>query len=158
MAGEVSSDLRLREQFTRLSELKEDWDGQGAQAPASETLDAAERFLVKLADQHWPIPARVYSLPTGEVVAEWDQAAAHFEIEIAGTGSVSWMSSGPNKQSVHGTNWDSEAVHELASTLAPEIIPPKGQGLEFRVLQAFIGDCIRRELSAINSGTGNVAS
>jgi len=102
MVGSISFDTRLRDQFGRLRGLTDDWDGQGAMAPKSEAIAEAERWLTLLIQQRWPEPARVYSLSTGEVVAEWDHGTDHFEIEFSGTGRVSWMSSGSAMPTVHG--------------------------------------------------------
>ena len=134
--------LPIAEQLAWLREWEDDWDGQGAVRPNVASLAQAAHHLENLAREECPPPARVYALSTGEVVAEWDNGPVHFEIEFAGSEKLAWMSSGPDRQSVHGSTWDESAAFELIAILAPSVQ---------RYCKSVTEARVRRELSTARS-------
>lgn len=68
----------------KLRELKEDWDDDGAPAPAEEAIEMAERVLNMLRDE----PGQAVPLTNGGVQLEWHAGGVDLEIVITPEGTV----------------------------------------------------------------------
>ena len=68
----------------KLRELKDDWDNDGAPAPAEEAIEMAERILTILRD----VLGQAVPMTNGGVQLEWHSGGVDLEIVITPEGTV----------------------------------------------------------------------
>src|SRR5438132_2167422 len=79
------------DELLRIRNLEEDWDGVGAKAPPTATVDSAIRLAQILKTQQQGIlwraaPCRVVPGRTGTVIFEWQVGSDYHEIEVISPG------------------------------------------------------------------------
>jgi hypothetical protein len=90
----ASDTVRWDEVFSRLGYLRgltDDWDGQGAAAPASVVLDRAEQLAKALRQEGAISPSWVVAGPDGEIVFDWQSPGVYLEAEVSRPDLVEWM-------------------------------------------------------------------
>jgi hypothetical protein len=101
---ERAADLR------RIRSLRDDWDGEGAEAPRPEVVDSVEDLLELLRrNQSLPPPSRVVASPNGSVIIEWQmEGGAYREAECSEPYRAEWMLEVPNRPTTHWPQlWES---------------------------------------------------
>lgn len=80
-------------QVSRMRNLEDDWDGQGAEAPHTSLIDAAIRLLQSLQRaKDCPAPNRVVAGVNGTVVLEWHTPLGYEEIEVVTPSTAEYRS------------------------------------------------------------------
>lgn len=80
------------ENLLSIRSLQDDWDGDGADAPTPEVVDAASRFLNAIRrSKQFPVPNRIVPSPNGTVVIEWQLPNIYIEAEITAADTIEWM-------------------------------------------------------------------
>jgi hypothetical protein len=84
---------REREAEIRASALlTDDWDGEGAHAPAPGVVDTAVQLIsLRWNEGRLPPPARVTISSDGTIIISWRGAGTYLEAEIEEPGRVQWM-------------------------------------------------------------------
>lgn len=72
---------RLEARFAELAELREGWDGYGAQPIDRHALVFAETVIRDTLKAGWPTP-EVFPVPNGGVQLEWGAGSMELELEI----------------------------------------------------------------------------
>jgi len=87
----------------RIRSLRDDWDGEGANAPKPEVVDSVEDLFGLLRrNQSLPPPSRVVASSTGSVIIEWQmEGGVYFEAECSEPYRIEWMLETPNEGTVH---------------------------------------------------------
>jgi len=76
----------------RLRQLEDDWDGQGASAPAPDNVESALEWVRQMRSFTQAIPpSQVVPGVTGEVLLVWQRESFFLEAEICQPGRVEWM-------------------------------------------------------------------
>ena len=86
----------------RLSALKDDWDGDGAAAPAAELVASAKKTMEQLRQHGMPAPSRVTAGPDGTILIEWQEPGSYLEIEVMAAERAEWMMIRPGIPTQHG--------------------------------------------------------
>jgi hypothetical protein len=85
----------------RVRKLEDDWDGQGAVAPAVANVDSSIDWVRQMRRYTQAIPpSQVAPGVTGEVLLVWQEKSFYLEAEISEPDRVEWMlavSGQPNK-------------------------------------------------------------
>lgn len=83
--------------------FKNNWDGEGAEAPQAELVDNAIDFLNFLQNQRiLPPPTRVVASPVGNIILEWQfEYDVYLEAEIVEPFQVEWMLEQPFHPTQH---------------------------------------------------------
>jgi hypothetical protein len=102
--GETARWDKIFARLQYLRSLNDDWDGQGAVAPAVAVLDRAEALAESLRQQGAVAPSWVVAGPDGEIVFDWQVPGVYLEAEVSGPGLVEWMLVIGEKPSQH---WES---------------------------------------------------
>lgn len=68
----------------KLRDLRDDWDDDGAPAPAEEAIEMAERILTVLRD----VTGQAVPMTSGGVQLEWHSGGVDLEIVITPEGTV----------------------------------------------------------------------
>jgi len=92
----------IADELARIRELKADWDGQGASAPAAENVEAAGKWVREM--RYYPQaipPSQVVPGVSGEVLFIWQKEAFFLEAEISKPTQVEWMLAIPGQQNKH---------------------------------------------------------
>jgi hypothetical protein len=93
-APSAGAAARWDEIFSRLRYLRgltDDWDGQGAVAPAVAILDGAEALAHSLRQEGAIAPSWVVAGPDGEIVFDWQSPGLYLEAEVSKPDLVEWM-------------------------------------------------------------------
>lgn len=87
----------------RIESLRDNWDGEGAEAPLPELVDSLVELLSTFrAEQTAPPPSRVVASPIGSVVIEWQlEDNVYAELECSEPYRAEWMLEVPNEQTTH---------------------------------------------------------
>jgi len=72
----------VTDQLLRLRRLEDDWDGQGASAPAPATVDAALGVAGELRAVGVPPADRAIAGVNGTIFFEWHDAGRYLEVEV----------------------------------------------------------------------------
>ncbi len=72
---------QLEARFAELAELREGWDGYGAQPIDRHALVLAERVVRDTLKAGWPTP-ELFPVPDGGVQLEWGAGSMELELEI----------------------------------------------------------------------------
>jgi hypothetical protein len=78
----TSSWPRLIDDVLTLRSLRDDWDGQGAEAPDPAVLDGALKFAQDFRAAQMPPADRVIAGVNGTVYFEWHGSGGYLEIEV----------------------------------------------------------------------------
>jgi hypothetical protein len=81
--------------------LQNDWDGMGAEAPASQLVDSSIRFAQTLRRAGYRCPSRVGTGPNGTVLFEWQLGELYLEAEICAPRFAEWMQMVPGQPPCH---------------------------------------------------------
>ena len=94
-------DRRL-EDLLSIRSLRDDWDGDGAEAPIPELMDTAIALLGWFRRSgHFPVPSRIVPSPNGTVVIEWESPDMYLEAEITTPSTVEWMEQKEGQEPQH---------------------------------------------------------
>lgn len=87
----------------RLRSLRDNWDGEGAEAPRPEVVDSIEVLFGSLRSAgSWPPPSRIDASPNGSVIIEWQiERDTYLEAECSEPYRAEWMLEVPNKPTTH---------------------------------------------------------
>jgi hypothetical protein len=69
---------------------KDDWDGDGADAPDPQLVDQAINFLAALRKTAFDLPFRVALSPNGAIGIEWQSPGTYVQAEIVAYDRVEW--------------------------------------------------------------------
>lgn len=80
-------------QLRRIRSMRDDWDGEGAEAPKPEVVDSVEDLLLQIReDQSAPPPSRIVASPDGALVIEWQLGNdGYVEMECSEPYRAEWM-------------------------------------------------------------------
>jgi hypothetical protein len=95
---------RLTDDLLRFRRLENDWDGQGADAPAPANVDAALAWLRQ--SRQWPRavpPSRIVPGVAGEVIVEWQTGGLVLVAELNQPTQVEWVLVTPGRPNRHWT-------------------------------------------------------
>ncbi len=95
-ADEVSRSTVWQEAITRVEgfqELRDDWDGNGAEPPSAEIVSAAIEWLNRMPqlDERAVPPTQIVPGSLGEVLFIWQSESQFIEAEIENPDDVEWM-------------------------------------------------------------------
>ncbi len=92
----------IAEELAGIRELKEDWDGQGASAPAAENVEAAMKWVREIRSYPQAIPpSQVVPGVTGEVLFIWQKEAFFLEAEVSKRDQIEWTLAARGKPNKH---------------------------------------------------------
>jgi hypothetical protein len=74
-----------------LVHLKDDWDGEGSEAPRREIVTAAIRLATVLRDRGDELPASAVASRAGTVIFTWRDGRHYQEIEVVSLNRFEWM-------------------------------------------------------------------
>jgi hypothetical protein len=74
-----------------LSYLRDDWDGEGSDAPSLALVQRAIQVAQFLRDLRSPIPTTAVATRSGAVLFAWEDGLAHQEIEVVTPNQIEWM-------------------------------------------------------------------
>ena len=93
---------RVIEELQRIATLTDDWDGQGAEAPAHEAVDWAMDWVREMRRyRHALPPSRAVPGVAGEVYLEWQGESFYVVAEITSPARVEWTLSLPGQPNRH---------------------------------------------------------
>lgn len=79
-------------ELARLRVLEEDWDGQGADAPAAGNLNRAQAWVEEMRGRERALPpSKVVPGAAGEVSLVWQSPGFYLEAEISTPNQVEWL-------------------------------------------------------------------
>ncbi len=81
----------ILQNLRKMLNLRDDWDGEGAKAPARSSILSIIDLLHQLEQRDGPAPSRVVAGPAGEVVVEWQRAGNYLELEVLEPFVGEWM-------------------------------------------------------------------
>ena len=85
-----------------LRNYEDDWDGEGAVAPAPENINRAIQYVLLLGSRLPAIPAPGAAPGvSGEVLLTWRQGADSLEVEICRPDRFEWMRMRPDGKAAH---------------------------------------------------------
>jgi hypothetical protein len=76
------------DELLRLRRLRDDWDGEGAEAPAPELVDSAITLAQDLQARGWLPPERVLASVNGTIYFEWHTPHGYVELEVTSPGEA----------------------------------------------------------------------
>src|SRR5262245_9508363 len=83
---------RAAQELESLFSLSDNWDGEGAVAPAAALVSSSLELGTILEEAGVEPPARVVAGPLGEILFEWQQGTKkYFEVELESPYQGSWM-------------------------------------------------------------------
>ena len=74
--------VHLVDELKRIRTLKDDWDGEGTEAPPVSLVDAAITLAQKLEANGYPPADRVIASVNGTIYFEWHAPGGYQEIEV----------------------------------------------------------------------------
>jgi hypothetical protein len=74
--------MQLIDELLRIRNLKDDWDGEGTEAPHPNLVDAAIILAQNLAASGFPPAERVIASVNGTIYFEWYTPLGYEEIEV----------------------------------------------------------------------------
>jgi hypothetical protein len=74
-----------------LRTLRNDWDGEGSDAPPHELIETAIRLVPVLREWGAEIPASAVASRAGTIIFEWRDGPRYVEIEVVGPNRLEWM-------------------------------------------------------------------
>jgi hypothetical protein len=93
---------QIADELARMRELKDDWDGQGASAPAVENAEAAVDWLREMRSYPQAIPpSQVAPGVTGEVLLVWQKKNFFLEAEVSKRDQIEWTLAVPGQPNKH---------------------------------------------------------
>jgi hypothetical protein len=93
---------RVIEELQRMATLTDDWDGQGAEAPARETVDWAVDWVGQMRHYCQALPpSRAVPGVAGEVYLEWQGESFYVVAEVTSPARVEWTLSRPGQANRH---------------------------------------------------------
>ena len=108
----------------RMLALRDDWDGLGAKAPSSATVDHAIRVArAKLNTRDYPAPTRVIATPAGTIGLEWQKGPVYTEAEVGGSNQSDWMQIIPGREPTHWSEYVPEESVESPDPSPPQSLP-----------------------------------
>lgn len=81
-----------------VSQLDDNWDGEGADAPNFEIIETAYKLLTLMQSQNHPTPTQISATLLGGIVVYWRVDDVYIEAEINESNLVEWMQTEPNEQ------------------------------------------------------------
>ena len=85
-----------------LRQLRDNWDGEGSDAPRRELIATAIDLAVFLCDQGSELPDSAVASRSGTVVFTWREGPHYQEIEVVGLQSLEWMTIDAAGKATHG--------------------------------------------------------
>jgi hypothetical protein len=85
-----------------LRSLRDNWDGDGSDAPSREVLRAAMRLAEFLRDKRVERPDSAAASRAGTVIFAWRSGKRYEEIEVAGPELYEWMVVDQDGTDIHG--------------------------------------------------------
>ena len=110
---------RSLKRLVELSNLTDDWDGDGAAPPSTVVVATARAILLRLRTQLPIAPDGVFAGPRGTILLTWHNGDSYFEMEIVAGSAIEWLVSVPGVPKRHGDSWDDTSVGLLNAFLAP---------------------------------------
>lgn len=120
---EVEWDRRFRD-LNGIAGLKDNWDGEGAEAPTQALWRSARDLLLHMRDQNELPPTRIVPTFDGTVLIEWQGPYGYRECEITSPFLVEWFFQPPEGES---TSWEEELLVP-AETWGVEWLPEEVLG------------------------------
>ena len=98
----------LIRQVEQIGALTEDWDGQGAAAPAEPVVDWAGEWVRQMRRSHQALPpSRAVPGVAGEIYLEWQGESYYLVAEIPSPTRVEWTLTLPGQPNRH---WSTEGA------------------------------------------------
>lgn len=89
-------------ELKRLRSLRDDWDGDGAQAPKPEVVDSIEGLFEALRKKAFGPPSRITASVHGNIVIEWQlNGGSYLEAECSEPYRAEWMLEIPGNRIHH---------------------------------------------------------
>jgi hypothetical protein len=96
--------MQLIDELLRIRMLKDDWDGEGTEAPHPSLVVAAIKLAQNLAARGFPPADRVIASVNGTIYFEWHTALGYEEIEVISPldAEYRWVPKGSNETTIVG--------------------------------------------------------
>ena len=92
----------IADELARIRGFMEDWDGQGASAPAAENVEAAGKWVREMRSYPQAIPpSQVVPGVTGEVLLVWQKEDFFLEAEVSKQDQIEWTLAIPGQPNKH---------------------------------------------------------
>lgn len=92
--GQRTAWHRVIEELRRLRLLKDDWDGDGAAAPAVPVVETAIQEAIRLRNLYHSPPDRIAAGVNGSVVMEWIRGDRILEVEVVAPSEIDYRQGG----------------------------------------------------------------
>jgi hypothetical protein len=73
----------VQDELSRIQDLRDDWDGAGADAPAKEVIQNCLQLMNACRSSQVPPPDLVHPTPDGNVALEWLNKGERIEFEVS---------------------------------------------------------------------------